>query len=310
MRILSINNETKLRKNYPKPSVNYIPKYNLKNQTSKDVISFGVSKYKLYKLDPINVAICSVLNSPIEKFNSATEFNQWCEKKLKNSYCENELEKIYIGKHERTAQERRKIIKEWQDFMDKENISSNLRLYLMYFLTKDLNNTTDRIPLPFSQEVFETTIKRIGTIKQNRIEFVNFNNEYQTDLIKYYTKELENDKEQSNTKTGWITIPSKLHDKNGFSENVKKLQAISAKKWSTKSFPANDYLSDGDFYIFIDKSKPVIGIKTDYGLVVDVQGEANDDKIPAEYKTFITDLIFDKDLEVDSTIEYRLKRAI
>ena len=86
-------------------------------------------------------------------------------------------------------------------------------------------------------------------------------------------------------KTGWVLIPSLENDPENFNDNVNKLKSLSYNKtWCTKNnFNAEPYLEKDDFHIYLDNGKLKFCIRIIGDEIQEIQGDRNDDLLPADY---------------------------
>ena len=70
----------------------------------------------------------------------------------------------------------------------------------------------------------------------------------------------------------WVLIPSYKNDPSNFKANVQKLKDLSCHGWCTKTFNAEPYLSEGDFWVLIDGDRTVGTIR----MIGDEIGEIKD----------------------------------
>lgn len=235
---------------------------------SSDTVSFGAMKKAQFKgADRICV---EKFKAPIEKFNTNEDLQKWAGDRL-NKLIKND----YGGRHEETITQRKIQLKEWVEHLtqEKEMYNNSARLLILSSLTKDLRSDND-ILLPRLKK--EALVDVMSRVKQGN----------DINILKEYKNVLKNTLFTKNTNdkmTGWIVIPSKKHDAENFENNIEKLKVVSHHNWCTHSFKAEEYLSKGDFHIYLDNGKPKLGLRfIDNGLH-EIQGERNNSKIPNMY---------------------------
>lgn len=208
---------------------------------------------------------------PIEKFNTNDDLQSWAKNKRDEIINTN-----YPAKSKEGTIQRKAILKEWGDYLVKDNEAYTPVMGLMIISTiiKNLKPNNDNMPFILNKGVLADTIESVKNSEQCNIEKT-----YQNKLQSYYF-EGNNTHE---TKTGWILIPSKEHDPKNFNENVERLKMLSHKSWCTKSYNAKPYLEKGDFHVYLENGNPKIGMRFYGNEVKEVQGEKNNGDIPWRY---------------------------
>jgi len=191
--------------------------------------------------------------------------------------------KDFLGRQRETQIQRKAIIKDWHQYITKENraYTGAIGLMIMGGITAGLRPEEDTLPPILSKGVLADTVADIQTrLNQDEKEQLNFDKEYRLNLQKSMITE---EKALDESLNGWIIIPSKEHDSRHFEKNIEKLKVLSHPNWCTKSFNAKPYLSDGDFHIYMENGKPKLGVRF-FGYEVDeIQGELNNSRIPVKY---------------------------
>lgn len=189
----------------------------------------------------------------------------------------------FFGRQHETQIQRKAIIKDWHQYVIKENraYTGAIGLMIMGGITAGLRPEEDTLPPILSKGVLADTVTDIQN-KLNKDEKVqlNFDKEYRLNLQKSMMAE---EKVLDESLNGWIIIPSKEHDRKHFKKNVEKLKVLSHPNWCTKSFNAKPYLADGDFHIYMESGKPKLGVKFFDYEVDEIQGELNNSRIPVKY---------------------------
>ncbi len=190
--------------------------------------------------------------------------------------------KDFGGRQEETKVQRKAMLKEWFDYVIKENdaYSNTQKLVILSAITKDLKPNNDAIPPVLNKGVLAQTVTELEErLKVNPKENFDFNKMYQNNLR---TAILDN-AGTGETMTGWVVIPSKTNDPENFDKNVEKLKTLSHNNWCTKSFNAEPYLSKGDFHVYLENGEPKLGVRFIGNEVEEIQGERNNGKIPVNY---------------------------
>lgn len=270
-----------------------------------DTVSFGALKKNQFS--GIDLLVVNKFKAPIEKFNSNEDLQNWCKQKVDDI-----TKKDYKGRQNETVIQRKSMLKEWFDYVQKENdgYSDSISLLILDSVTKDLKPDEDKIPPVLNKRILADTISQIQEkTKVNPKLDVNFSKMYQMNLQKSVLN-VEKSKNITDI-TGWVIIPSKENDPEHFEENVNRLKLLSHDNWCTKSFNAEPYLSKGDFHVYLENGKPKLGVRFVGDEIQEIQGEKNDSKIPITYYDTVKEHILDKKLSHRANKEINeAKRAI
>ena len=242
-----------------------------------DTVSFGAMKKKQF--EGVDFAVVEKFKPPIEKFNSNDDLQNWAGDKA-NAIAN----KNFGGRQKETKFQRKAILKEWSDYVFKENdaYKNTTALLILNAITKDLEPDNDNIPPVLNKGVLADCIYEIdkNTKSDPKYRF-DLNKMYQNKLRAFYMD--DTDTNTGETATKWIVIPSKVHDPENFEANVEKLKALSYKTWCTKSNNAEPYLAKGDFHVYLENGKPKLGVRFVGDEIQEIQGEQNNNKIPWQY---------------------------
>ena len=247
----------------------------------QDTVSFKGTVLKKSDFKGSDLAVIERYKPNIQQFKKKEDLQTFAEGKV------NELkEKNYGGRQQETKVQRKAMLKEWFDYVIKENdaYSNTQRLIILSAVTKELKPNNDTIPPVLNKGILADTVTELEEkLKANPKENFDFNKMYQNNL----RASLMEDSSTGETMTGWVVIPSKKHDSQNFKQNVEKLKTLSHKNWCTKSFNAEPYLSEGDFHVYLENGQPKLGVRFVGDKVEEVQGEKNNGRIPVKYfKTF------------------------
>jgi hypothetical protein len=273
-----------------------------------DKISFGHLKkdqlnsifdYAYMKLHKISLGDFKSL----EEFNKMVEFKTSQIMDLKN----------YKGKNEETTNEARNILANWktylkgddwknylesQDWKDEQTndyynkATPALSNIIFSSIAKDINPNKGNIPLELDINILKKTAKSLkDNLNNKKPAKFNFSNIYRKNMrLKYEkgTKIID-----TGSKIGhWVCIPSKTKDPENFENNVKRLQLNSCNTWCVRlNQKAIKHLEIADCYIFMSSGKPKVFIKIVKDELLEIQGEKNNWKIPANYAEDIKLLI-------------------
>ena len=238
-------------------------------------ISFGALKKSQF--DGLDLAVVEKFKAPIEKFNSNDDLQDWAK-----GQAESIANTDFGGRQKETVIQRKAMLKEWSDYVLKENDAYNnaTALLILNAVTKDLKPDNDKLPPVLNKGVLADCISEID--KNTKAD-----KKYQFDLNKMYETKLRalylEDAKTENGNTGWVVIPSKSNDPENFEQNVEKLKTLSHKNWCTKSFNAEPYLSQGDFHVYLENGQPKLGVRFFDDWIQEIQGELNNGKIPISY---------------------------
>ena len=291
---------------------NKINQNNLKKQNGKypklaplayDTISFGAMKKSMF--DGIDLAVVQKFSAPIEKFNSNEDLQNWA-----NEKAEEIVNKDYEGRREETKIQRKALIKEWADYVFKENdaYKKTMALLILSAITKDLDSDNDNLPPVLNKGVLADCIAEIdrGIKDDSKYQF-NLNKMYRNKLRAFYSDDIETNTGETATK--WVVIPSKKNDPENFEANVEKLKALSYKTWCTKSFNAKPYLKDGDFHVYLEDGKPKLGVRFVGNKIQEIQGERNNGKIPLNYLDIMQNHISENNLSLTGNAQNEIQSA-
>ena len=268
-----------------------------------DTVTFGAMKKS--KFSGIDRAVVENFKAPIEKFYTNADLQKWS--------FENALElanKDYGGRKEETKIQRKVMLKEWSDYVLQENdgYTNAMSLLILDAVTKDLKPDNDTIPPVLNKGVLADCIAELdkNTKEVPKYQF-NLNKIYKTKLQSYYLDDTQTRPGETSTK--WVKIPSKSHDPEHFDENVEKLKTLSYKTWCTKSFNAEPYLEEGDFHIYLENGQPKVGVRFVNDKIQEIQGEANNGRIPLKYLSTVEEHIKEDDLRLTSNVRSEIQDA-
>jgi len=297
--IFKLNNNNSVLKRESFCSVNYPNLSPLK----QDTISFKGEKVKKSDFQGVDLYILEKNRYDVQQFKSKNDIQ-----KLAGEEIEKLTNKEYSGRQEETKVQRKAMLKEWFDYVIKENdaYSNTQKLVILSAATKDLKPNNDNIPPVLNKGVLADTVSELEEkLKNNSKEKFDFNKMYQNNL----RKDLFEDTDTGETETKWVIIPSKENDPENFEKNVDKLKLLSHKTWCTKSFNAEPYLSKGDFHIYLENGQPKLGVRFEGNEVVEVQGEKNNGKIPVKYLDIFLAHQKENDIKLNSKAKKELINA-
>ena len=232
---------------------------------------YGLKKSQFSNFD---LFLIEAYKLPIETYKSKDEYN------AKITLLLDKIDsRPLIGRVPETVKLRKDIMADWYEYFKstKDKHSCATKIVVLDSLTKNLNVKNDNLPPVFNLNVFENAIHQI----QN--EFAR-TPKYKFDFSKVYKNNLKVFYEKNTirlpNKTGWVVIPSLSNDPKHFKNNVNALKTLSHRNWCTKNSAAEPYLTQGDFHIYFDENKPLLGLRFVGNSVREIQGADNDNKIP------------------------------
>lgn len=297
-------NHNKIYNNICENSLNSNPIAHL----NKNNIAFCAMKKSQFQ--GIDLIMVNQLKAPIQKFSSNSDFQNYCQNILDSEfYGDNNIEKLSNSSDKQAQAQKSKILKDWIDYISKENDAYNpaIQLLIISSITKNLSPNTNQLPPILNKRKLADTIQEIVEKSKTTKNYQpNFDKIYRANLQKTV---LENETQLDSSLNGWIIIPSKAHDEANFSENVKKLQILSHDSWCTKTYNAEPYLAKGDFHVYFEQGKPKLGVRFEDDKVAEIQGERNSGKIPLKYLDMVKKYILDKNYKLNSSAELTLIEA-
>ena len=285
----SVQNQRAVKANFP--------------SIAHDTVSFGAMKKK--EFEGIDLAVVQKFKAPIEKFNTNEDLQNWAGEKVIA------IAKMdFGGRRAETKSQRKAMLKEWFVYVFNENdaYANTTAFLILNAVTKALAPDNDKIPPVLNKGVFADCIYEIDKNTKINPNFrFDLNEMYQNKLRAFYIDDIETDTGETATK--WVVIPSKKHDPKNFDANVEKLKALSYKTWCTKSNNAEPYLSCGDFHVFLENGKPKLGVRFAGAVIREIQGEANNGKIPFAYLDTVKKHIKEDRLKLSADAKNQIKAA-
>lgn len=256
------------------------------NYQTYDKVSFTAMKKSQFS--GIDFSVVEKFKAPIEKFDTIEDFQHWAKSKYKEL-----ADTDFKGKSDVVANQRHRMKKEWNYMLtDGDKFTPAEQLLIFNGITKELKPFDNTYMPAYNYRVLKKTMNDVNErLAGNRKELFDFGKMYRTNIRQHY----QNDFDENYT--GWIVIPSRINDRENFDKNVRKLQAISGVHWCTKSTHAKPYLAGGDFHMYIEKGEPKIGLRFDEDVVVEFQGESNNDRLLPEYFNVLEKYAADNELQ-------------
>lgn len=193
-----------------------------------------------------------------------------------------------------------------------EKIKNNdsLRVVIWNAVTSEIKDNNRHIPVPFNEKALLETINGFEIInpKDRAVRCA------APSFLEIYTHRLRDnllmDMNLSDNEEVWVKIPSIKHDPDHKEANIAKLETLSCKNWCTRSSvdKAEDALTDGDFYIYLERGKfnlwePLVGMTSSRGQIDQIQGVENNNIVPLSLVDDIKSFIEKNKLKCRSGIE-------
>ncbi len=206
--------------------------------------------------------------APVEKFNSLQDFNKWVMDRFR---WIQDLE--YRARDDEITIQRRGMIEEWAECLLRNITIPSACLIAIASITKNLKRDTDTLPPVLNKKLVNETFNDLKLhLEQNKDYQFNFSKIYQDNLKTEFDEQIKN-------KTGWIIMPSQIHDTENFEQNVYKLKTLSAKTWCTKNIQSELYLAEGDFHLYLENGKTKYCLRFQGDSIIEIQNELNNTKI-------------------------------
>ncbi len=249
-------------------------------------ITFGTMKKRDF--EGVDFAVVEKFKAPIQKFKTNDDLQKWADAKIRNEY----LNTNFGGRTHETRRLRKSIFNNWLDFLSgNDDYKNTTKLLILNAITKDLKDTTNTLPPELDIQVLNTTVNNLENILKNEPKMLfDFKKIYNANLL----EKCLNDSDKCYT--GWVKIPSRLHDEKNFDKNVDKLKLMSYHTWCTKNMTAREYLAAGDFHIYNENGAPKIGIRLKNDEIREIQGELNNSMFAARYLAIVNNYIKDQNL--------------
>ena len=271
--------------------------YGLNPYAQNPQITFGTMKKRDF--EGIDFAVVEKFKAPIQQFKTNDDLQNWAAAKIRDEY----LNMDFGGRTRETRKLRKSILNNWLDYLTgNEKYSNTTQLLILNAITKDLKNTTDTLPPMLDINALEITLTTLENILKTDSKAL-------FDLKKIYNLNLLTKCFDDKNKTGWVKIPSKIHDEANFEENVNKLKLMSHHNWCTKNSSAKEYLAAGDFHIYNKNGQPKIGIRLKDNAVREIQGELNNSMFAARYLNLVNTYIKEQNIAVGNFAQKELDKV-
>lgn len=200
------------------------------SNNTNSYLSYPSFKMKMSELKDVDKFVAKKYNINPQQCKTITEFQIKCKDFIEKAFAIDEkgnITKDFFGRREEAQIERKEMIKEWYDYVTKENdaYTSAIQLMILKSIIKDLKPNEDTLPPVLNKGVLARTVMNVqNRLRQDEKTNLNFDKEYRLNLQKSM---LEEETALDESLNGWIVIPSKEHDPENFEANVDKLKMFS-----------------------------------------------------------------------------------
>ena len=262
-------------------------------------VSFGTMKKRDF--EGVDFAVVEKFKAPIQKFKTNDDLQKWANTKIHEEY----LNTHFGGRTHETRRLRKSILNNWIDFLSGNDAYKNTtKLLILNAITKDLKDTTNTLPPELDIQVLNATVNNLENVLKNEPKILfDFKKIYNANLL----AKCLNDSNKNYT--GWVKIPSKIHDEKNFDQNVDKLKLMSYHTWCTKNMTAREYLAAGDFHIYNENGAPKIGIRLKDDEIREIQGEPNSSRVAARYLALVNNYIKDQNLAIGNYAQKEIDKV-
>lgn len=186
------------------------------------------------------------------------------------------------------SKEKTQEIENFKDFAKGISTNKSLKFLIWNSVNSEIKNNNRHIPVPLNIKALAETVRGFESIepKDRAVRCAS------PTFLEIYTHRLRDNllmkRNLSDNQSVWVKIPSIKNDElENKASNIAALETLSCRNWCTRSSvdKAEDALTDGDFYIYLERSKnnlwePLIGMTTHQGKIDQIQGIQNNNIIP------------------------------
>ena len=242
---------------------------------------------KVKSIDDVNNQIYNLRDQLEQKIDPQSEDNNYIkdidmEKYFRNNQQHPDIQRtkqIYQQDPQKAKQmmidhineEKENVFNEWWNYMVEENdLYVNNPAFSYRVLERIINSSTEdrqQAPVGLNHLALSNLFDELKTNKQ-------------VNILKFYQQNLSNVESEGmetsvySSQNGWLRIPSKSNDLENFESNIEKLKNFSKPNgWCTGGDSvANDYLSKGDFWLYLDSGKAKVAIRFERNEIREIQG--------------------------------------
>lgn len=198
---------------------------------------------------------------------------------------------------EKLNQEKKEIFDKWWKYVTQENNVYATNPAFQYIILKPIIDHSD-------------TNSQLPTINLNAEVLADVYDSLQKNphlnVVKNYSKKLKNSylntqesmpSDEEDMDSQWIKIPSRQEDPENYNKNLEKLMTLSCGTgWCIAGQSmADKYLSQGDFYLYMENGKAKVAIRTTGNELAEIQGKNN--SVPINYWKEILQFLKRSDIE-------------
>ena len=179
--------------------------------------------------------------------------------------------------------------------------SNNDNLAQSYAILSQLADSVDaetaHLPKTYNEEVLNQTLDgmKVSIATNGKTPSTNIIDTYKNAMVQTKLSQFANDNFDFNTTTGWVTVPK---------GNPEALKVLSHDTWCTSSATSEKYSEAGDFIMYYENGRPVLGIRfenkigTEDGVknicqIREIQGMLNDGNIPSDKIPLVREILKD-----------------
>lgn len=213
--------------------------------------------------------------------------------------------------NEHVGLERRRVLETWLEYLTDINAEYEADPFWKDFiwegLTKGLRKDAPNLPPPLLPAALADTYADVMEDPDTR----NFMTIYSEMAAEQAIAETDA-KNQVKTKAGktWVKVPKTESGHRDFAKNAAQIRALSCKTWCTAGSMAEVYLKSGDFWMLTEDGETQMAIRFKDNEVAEIQGPANDGKIPLNYVDDVKELSESGKIELGGRAKSALTKAI
>lgn len=209
------------------------------------------------------------------------------------------------------SKERKQGLNAWHTYLTKTNPTYAedpfFRHYIWTGLTENLRDNNPDMPPGLDPAVLAAVYDEIQTEPHNKP----FLRVYEELGMKIALENRMNGGKVIEVQDGtWIKIPQTKSDHPDFEQNTSTMRAVSASTWCTSRGMEKTYLPMGDFWVLIKNKQPSLALRFQGAEVVEIQGEANNGKIPLEFTPQVQELMDSGEVKFSKSSETKILNNI
>lgn len=193
-----------------------------------------------------------------------------------------------VALFKRVTDMRNDNIQMFRVYMERDNVDMGLDIFWRDYVMSYVMSAF-RPDYPNTGQAFNSQALSLVYAEVAQGKAPNFDKVYEKALLEV-TKRLLVLGDASN---GWRKIPMTAETDPTFDRAVADMQSISHREWCTRTFNANPYVQQGDFFVYIKNDKPLLAIRVAYdnSQVYEIQGPKNNREIPPEHVHHVNEIL-------------------